>query len=516
MKQQYLSLIFALFLSSGLMAQTRYLEEVYTDVNVEYGIEYAQNISVLLQGVESLKLDVYTPAGDDATERPLFLYFHTGSFLPQYINNQITGGRKDSTVVEICKRLARRGFVAASVSYRAGWLPTAQDQDTRTGTLLQAAYRGIQDMKTAVRFFRQSVKNDDNPYGIDTTRVGLIGQGTGGYIAFGAYLDTITEAHIDKFIDSRTLDYYVLEEVHGNVQGTNLTQLNLPNHVGHTDDVQFVMEFGGAMGDISWLNGEPDREPPVVGFHTNIDPFAPYGDGAVIVPVTNQFVVNVSGPRTVVQKANDTGVNAVFEVANQENTPLNAKVEAYSSIVYDTTGLTLATENCYPFVFSSAASGPWEWWDFDQLSAEIEDFNEITGEDISAATLDFTGKLTNPDMSKEKAMRYIDTIMNYTLPRAYYGMDLANISSVDILDASKVELEMYPNPASDYVVFRTAEEMPIKDIAIYNIEGRLMRVVMDINNHAYEFQRKNLAPGMYVVKMRFDEGILSKKLVIRD
>jgi hypothetical protein len=515
MKQQYLYLIFTLFLTSGLMAQTRYLDEVFTDVNVEYDIEYGQNISILAQEAVSLKLDLYTPAGDDNTERPLFLYFHTGSFLPQYINNQITGGRRDSTVVEICKRLARRGYAAAAVSYRSGWLPTAQDQDTRTGTLLQAAYRGVQDMKTSVRYFRRSVAEMDNPYGVDPTRIGLIGQGTGGYIAFGAYLDTISEAHIPKFIDSRTLDFYVIDSIHGNVQGTNTAQLSLPNHAGYTDDVQFVMEFGGAMGDISWLEGEPDREPPVVGFHVSTDPFAPFGDGAVIVPVTNQFVVNVSGPRTVVQKANDTGVNAVFESANEESNPLNDRVEALSSVPFDT-ATTFATKNFYPFAFTSVQSGPWEWWNPDQLSAEIAAFNEATGENISAVTLDFAGRLTNPDMSKEKAMRYIDTLMNFTLPRAYYGLDLANISSVDILDASKVALEMYPNPTTDYVVFRTAEEMPIKDIAIYNIEGRLMHVVMDVNNHAYEFQRKNLAPGMYVVKLRFEDGILSKKLVIRD
>ncbi len=516
MKQINLFILFIFFLTAGLTAQTRYLEEIFTNVDVEYDIEYAQNISILTGTPDTIGLlmDFYTPSGDDATNRPLFLYFHTGSFLPQYINNQITGNRRDSTVVEICKRLARRGYAAAAVTYRSGWLPTAEEQDIRTGTLLEAAYRGILDMKACVRYFRRSVEEMDNPHGIDPNRIGLIGQGTGGYIAFGAYLDSLSEAQIPKFLDSRTLRFYVEEEIDGNVEGTNNTPLNIANHLGYSSDVQFVMEFGGAMGDLSWLDGEPDKEPPVMGFHVSTDPFAPLAEGAVIVPVTNQFVVNVSGPRSIVGKANDTGVNAVFETANAEDNPLNSKVEAYSQLPFDE-NVSLAVENFYPFVFRSVQSGPWEWWNFEQLQAEIEVFNQVTGEDINAATLDFTGKLTNPDMSKDKAMRYIDTIMMYSIPRAFYAFDLLT-SVEEVLDESRVDLEMYPNPATDYVVFRTNVEMPIQDMAIYNMEGRAMRVVMDINNHAYELQRRDLAPGMYIVRMRFEDGILSKKLVIRD
>lgn len=518
MKQLNLCLIMFLSLvASTTWAQdVRYMDEIFTDVNVETNVWYAENISVLTGTPDTtdLVMDIYTPAGDDATDRPLFLYFHTGSFLPQYINNQITGAKTDSTVTEICRRLARRGYVAAAVTYRAGWNPVATDQDERTSTLLKAAYRGIHDMKACVRYFRRSVAEMDNPYGIDSTKIGLIGQGTGGYIAFGAYLDDIAEIQIDKFIDSRTAEFYVNEALDGNVHGTNNTPLNIANHVGYSNDVQFVMEFGGAMGDIGWLNGDPDREPPVVGFHVETDPFAPFADGAVIVPVTNQFVVNVSGPRTVVGKANETGVNAIYEPANLEDTPLNARVAVLKDSIFQDT-ITMAVDGFYPFRFSTTQSGPWEWWNFAQLQAEVEFLNANLGLDLDATTLDFTGKLTNPDMSKEKAMAYIDTIMNYTMPRAFYAFNLVT-NLEEIVDESSVELEMYPNPATDYVVFRTDAEMPIQDIAIYNMEGRLMKVVIGVNNNAYELQRDNLAPGVYVAKMRFKEGVLSKKIIFRE
>ena len=98
-------------------------------------------------------MDVYQPSGDTETSRPLVLVFHTGNFLPNVLNGQISGTKKDSSVVEICTQLARRGYVAASVDYRVGWNPLASTQPERALGLIQAAYRGLQDGRNAIRYF---------------------------------------------------------------------------------------------------------------------------------------------------------------------------------------------------------------------------------------------------------------------------------------------------------------------------------------------------------------------------
>ena len=187
MKQTCLLLAaFAICLTAG--AQTRYLDEVFSDVTVTSDIQYGTNITVItaLQGLppapQPLVLDLYEPTGDTETDRPLLLYFHTGNFLPPYINGGPLGTKTDSTAVEICTRYAKMGYVVASVDYRLGWNPTAATQAERTLQLIQAAYRGVQDSRTAVRFFRKSVAEDGDPYGINTAQIGLIGEGTGGYI----------------------------------------------------------------------------------------------------------------------------------------------------------------------------------------------------------------------------------------------------------------------------------------------------------------------------------------------
>src|ERR1035437_10377901 len=110
---------------SLLNAQQRYLDDVFTGVTVTSDIVYATNITVITgtPAAGSLKMDVYEPTGDTASARPLILVFHTGSFLPAVMNGQPTGSKKDSAIVEMCTRFAKKGYVAAAVDYRQGWNP---------------------------------------------------------------------------------------------------------------------------------------------------------------------------------------------------------------------------------------------------------------------------------------------------------------------------------------------------------------------------------------------------------
>ena len=176
------------FAAIGLHAQERYLDEIFDNVVVTEDVEYAANISVLpaLQGMPPMAIpqfmDVYEPEGDEETARPLILVFHTGNFLPQYLNGSALGTRKDSAVVELCERFARMGYVTASVDYRLGWNPLAGTQVERTFQLINAAYRGVQDSRTAARFFRMNAAEMDNTFGIDPDKIAMFGDGTGGYI----------------------------------------------------------------------------------------------------------------------------------------------------------------------------------------------------------------------------------------------------------------------------------------------------------------------------------------------
>ncbi|MBV6428035.1 MAG: hypothetical protein KIPDCIKN_02560 [Haliscomenobacter sp.] len=519
---------FTFFLFLGLLtgfssqAQERYLKEIFTGVTVTPSITYGNNISVLTGAPvpTDLKMDVYAPAGDTLKNRAAILYFHTGSFLPPLYNGGITGDRKDSTTVEICKRLARMGYVVFNATYRLGWNPAAtgaDGQDIRTGTLLNAAYRGIQDGRTLVRFLRKSVAEESNKYGIDPNRIAAWGQGTGGYISMGmAFLDRFQEEVVlEKFI-GKDLKPYVDTTLNGNLYATTTTPLCLANHPGYSSDIKAAINMGGAIGDINWLEGKPG-EPVIVGFHVVSDPFAPFADGPVIVPTTGDFVVNVSGTYSVVKKANDLGTNAPIADANSDLTnPFNAVNKVLSQVPIDYRGqaIKLSTDNMFPFVLPGFQSGPWEWWDKATLDLVVAGANAALGTNFNADTLHRNGLLTNPDMSKAKGMAYIDTIMGISLPRLYLALNLAT-STKQLLKAEDVELKIAPNPVSDMAYFRSSPDHVMRDIAIYSMDGRLMTGAINLNTNYYELYRGKLPPGIYVAQVRFDHGIVASKIVVQ-
>ena len=174
---------FASLIGHETTAQTRYLDaDFFSSVTVTSNVVYGNNLGVLTGApvAEDLLMDVYEPSGDVATDRPLILYLTTGSFLPRYINQSATGSKTDSATVEICTRLAKQGYVVAAVDYRKGWNPNEAITDDRTESILRAVYRGLQDAKTCVRYFRKDVATNNNSYGIDDTRIAVGGQGSGG------------------------------------------------------------------------------------------------------------------------------------------------------------------------------------------------------------------------------------------------------------------------------------------------------------------------------------------------
>lgn len=468
---------------------------------------YGQNISILTgsPALYPLRMDVYTPpSADIVTARPLIILSHTGSFLPPVLNGQPTGSRKDSVVVEMAKQFARRGYVCAIMSNRMGWLPTSSDQDTRTGTLLQAAYRGIQDMRTCVRYFRMTAATMSNPYKIDPNLVIAGGVGTGGYISFGAAtLDKVSELNLTKFISGTSGQPYVNPAVYGNFDATDSTALCVKNHVGYSSDIQFAFNLGGALGDSTWLEA---GDVPMVGFHSKLDPFAPYTYGAVIVPTTGDFVVNVSGTFGALRRANQLGNNTGMKTAVMALTdPYTMHANAnnlgnegmYPILTSFTPGATLScpdgnTYNQYP------QGSPWDWWSDAWYEAAVN--SQQPGAGPTAAC---KAKLGNPDMSPEKGRRYIDSIMQYLNPRIVGTFALGPLG---IKDAINKDLRIFPNPASDQMMISSKDGQAIIGFELYDVTGRLIRTEENLFTTDYLLRRNGLATGAYFVKMKFQQG----------
>jgi hypothetical protein len=521
-----LFILFAFAFTNMNAQDVRYIDPIFDDVSVETNVIYATNISVVSGAPEAsnLLMDVYTPTGDDETSRPVFVVIHTGSFLPQYFNGQVTGSRSDSAVVNTCLRLAQRGYVAVAATYRQGWAPEAPNQNVRTSTLLHAAYRGIQDIYSCVRYLRKTAAEDDNPYGIDSDKIGALGLGTGGYISDGVgFLDRYEEAQLPKFIDSETLEYYINPAIDGDPEGLDEAILNMVNTPGYSSRVSMVVNLGGAMGDISWMEGEDATydEPVAVGFHVVSDPFAPFADGPVIVPTTGDFVVDVSGTHTVINTNNNFGNNAVLDSINADLTdPLNQIVAFYKTVEinYANSGqiISIGLDNLYPFVMPGYQGSPWDWWDKPTLDAVIAQYQVLFPDwGFDADVLHGNGLITSPNMGPEQGNAYLDTVFMYTMPRAFEVFDLEVVGVNDPVQESLVGFNAMPVPADQFITLSSKVDSPMLEVYLYDISGRLIRTYSKVDTNELTIDRNNLSGGTYFVKVEFEEGWLSKKVLFK-
>jgi hypothetical protein len=114
------------------------------------------------------------------------------------------------------------GYVAASADYRLGWNPIDPSELTRRWFLINAAYRGVQDARTAIRYFKRTAAENGNPFGIDPGKIAIWGDGTGGYITLNSTaLDSYQKTLIPKFLLPGPIPM-IIEGVNGDVEGKKL------------------------------------------------------------------------------------------------------------------------------------------------------------------------------------------------------------------------------------------------------------------------------------------------------
>ncbi len=503
----------------------RFLTPVFTDaeVAVTNNVQYAQNYDFLTDPagvVSSQFMRVYQPdqSVDTETGRPVVVYLHTGNFLPPGINGSPTGSINDSTVVEICSQYAKKGFVVVSPSYRLGWNPLSTDAEIRKGTLLQAVYRAIQDVRATVRFLRKSVAEQGNPYKIDPDRIVIFGEGTGGYVALAtATLDRYEKLLIAKFLDQSQNPPapYVDSVVMGNTEGFGGTK-NIDNHAGYSSKINMVLNIGGALADTIWMEA---GQPPMVTIQCVRDPFAPYTFGTVIVPTTNENVVDVFGGGLFIDKAVRLGNNCAFDDATEftdvYSTAARARYNTTIPYIFPAPNDNVNVgggEGLFPVIRPLGSqilyneASPWQWWN--------------TSHPNSASSLN-----SNPDMSKAKALAYIDTIQGYTLPRIYKVLNLSDLSeepnrcneTTSVFNTFKQasSVSIYPNPSNNrFFVELSGSDRFISKVQLMDITGKVV-YTQNVNNASrMMIVENNFSSGVYFANIHLDNGQQATRKVI--
>lgn len=265
----------------------RYLNRVFTSIIDTQNIIYSNS-----NGATGLRMDVYEPAEDPSTRRPLIIFAHGGSF--------VAGDENVSDIVQFCQRFAKHGYVTASIQYRL-----AQFTDLADSTkMIETVVKALHDMKAAVRYFRNDAATA-NRFRIDPNMIFVGGASAGAILA----------VHLTYLTDLAELPDHVVQIVNenGGTEGNS-------GYPGYSSEVAGVINFCGGINQAQWIDA---GEKPIVSIHGTSDGTVPYGHGEVLQsnPISQLFtLVTLDGSSIIHARAEEVGLyNALWSIPNEDH-----------------------------------------------------------------------------------------------------------------------------------------------------------------------------------------------------
>ncbi|MBC7383750.1 MAG: T9SS type A sorting domain-containing protein [Bacteroidia bacterium] len=245
MNKKFTFILLTVLMSYCSFAQ-RYQQKVFDSVQVVSNIQYGFNYDCV-DTPTNLYLDIYKPFGDTAHNRPLIVLAHGGSF--------IQGSRSSSDMQAICKHLASRGYVVASFDYRLKI--NFNSGNTIQKEFSQAVWRGVQDGRAAIRYFRKGIATG-NALQIDNNNIYTGGVSAGGVLGLQlAFLDTYAE------FSQLGLDTSFIGGIEGN-----------SGNPGYSWRVKGVISLCGALSNTAWMNN--NKNVTICNMHGTNDNTVPY------------------------------------------------------------------------------------------------------------------------------------------------------------------------------------------------------------------------------------------------
>lgn len=212
----------------------------YPETDESFAVIYLRKTPELLfKRSLDLDMDLYYPVDYSIGGRhPLLLLIHGGAFCNGY--------KQSIGYPEMAWHFAERGYVVASINYRMGFGPTADDVD-------RAGFRALQDAHAAVCYL---IENADE-FGIDPNLI----------FAAGSSAGAITALNLAFMRDENRPDAVVQEGTIGALSGD----------IDREFKVKAVANMWGAVHDLSMLANSP--ETGIIAFHGDDDHIVPYGYG---------------------------------------------------------------------------------------------------------------------------------------------------------------------------------------------------------------------------------------------
>lgn len=305
----------------------RYKQEIFEEVSVQQNINYGEAvghwtetpyiddpyIEILANGMVNLlkrekkldlTLDLYQPEGDKNQLRPMVLLIHGGGF---YIGNKAS-----STERIMATKLAKMGYVVASMNYRLGFRLNGKEIE-------RSGYKALQDAHAALRF----LSGKSHKLRIDPNQVYLAGTSAGAIAALNiAFLDN-DERPESSYADRKRKNL-------GNIETSG-------NTLNNTFNVKAVCNLWGAVSDTSILDS--DERIPVLSYHGDRDDIVPIDHSH---PFKNTLRLNrlimdeVYGSLPIHERLDHLGIeNKLFVLYGKGHEPQLDNFKEVNALLYD-------------------------------------------------------------------------------------------------------------------------------------------------------------------------------------
>jgi len=144
--------------------------------------------------------------------------------------------------------------------------------------------------------------------------------------------------------------------------------------------------------------------------------------------------------------------------------------------------------------------------------------NSFTGRQVEFYLADFTNGNSNiisnwtfVDLSELGETYKIEMVYESSdeWTPSYFCFDNIELEYInEILESEKSNLEIYPNPTSDFIYIKNIEK---KNIKIYDISGRILDEIF-VENQKIDFS--NFKAGIYFISVETENGIKTQKIII--
>lgn len=251
----------------------------------------------------NLYMNIFQPLGDTLSKRPVVIICFGGGF--------IAGNKDHWSIRLIAQELAKRGYVTAVIDYRLGMNIFDADLSMR------AVYRGVQDGRSAVRFFKADAAGS-NVYKVDPDQIYIGGHSAGAFIAtHNAYLDKESERPASTYTWPQSCGFLNLSTCWCPNLGCLDCSGNNQSFSGHA---KAVFSLAGAVGFTSYM--ESANDPKIVMFHSQDDDTVPYTQGQPFGSVSGWIIgfdlPDVYGSLPMSQKANAISLaNQLYSYTNR-------------------------------------------------------------------------------------------------------------------------------------------------------------------------------------------------------